>query len=131
MLALPSWEDGNMDGKSLRTLAHYPAGSAAPESVCGNFGNGVDNRFAMLCCGKRWFNSLLWNHHAEDHRGLRLGFDVDDRGVKRTLATTLLSGRSFFPAARHSAIGNFSLQDCGRSSPQEGRQYARTAEQVR
>jgi hypothetical protein len=45
-------------------------------------------------------------------------------------ASTLLSGRPFF-AARHSAIGNLSLQDYEGSNPEEGRQYARTAEQVR
>ncbi|HXN72747.1 MAG TPA: DUF2971 domain-containing protein [Candidatus Acidoferrales bacterium] len=39
-------------------------------------------RFGMICFSKRWSNPLLWSHYADKHRGICLGFDVDDRGLK-------------------------------------------------
>lgn len=35
-------------------------------------------RFGMLCFSKTWKNPVQWSHYAEKHRGLCLGFDVDD-----------------------------------------------------
>lgn len=39
-------------------------------------------RFGMICFCKHWHNPLLWSHYADKHRGMCLGFDVDDRGLK-------------------------------------------------
>jgi hypothetical protein len=39
-------------------------------------------RFGMICFSKHWRNPLLWSHYADKHRGICLGFDVDDRGLK-------------------------------------------------
>jgi len=39
-------------------------------------------RFGMICFSKSWHNPLLWSHYADKHRGVCLGFDVDDRGLK-------------------------------------------------
>jgi len=39
-------------------------------------------RFGMICFSKHWHNPLLWSHYADKHRGICLGFDVDDRGLK-------------------------------------------------
>ena len=33
----------------------------------------------LLCFSRDWHNPVMWGHYAEGHRGLCLGFDVDDR----------------------------------------------------
>src|SRR6266446_5545165 len=42
----------------------------------------MSERFGMICFSKQWHNPLLWSHYADKHRGMCLGFDVDDRGLK-------------------------------------------------
>src|ERR1700730_2134446 len=42
----------------------------------------MSERFGMICFCKQWHNPLLWSHYADKHRGMCLGFDVDDRGLK-------------------------------------------------
>jgi hypothetical protein len=37
-----------------------------------------ENRWGMLCFSKSWHNPVLWSHYGDKHRGLALGFDVDD-----------------------------------------------------
>lgn len=32
----------------------------------------------LLCFSKSWKNPVLWSHYADKHRGIALGFDVDD-----------------------------------------------------
>jgi hypothetical protein len=41
----------------------------------------MNERFGMICFCKHWHNPLLWSHYADKHRGMCLGFDVDDRGL--------------------------------------------------
>jgi Protein of unknown function (DUF2971) len=42
----------------------------------------MNERFGMICFCKQWHNPLLWSHYADKHRGMCLGFNVDDRGLK-------------------------------------------------
>lgn len=35
-------------------------------------------KWGMLCFSKTWRNPVLWSHYAEKHRGMCLGFEVDD-----------------------------------------------------
>lgn len=35
-------------------------------------------RFGLICFCEHWHNPLLWSHYADKHRGMCLGFDVDD-----------------------------------------------------
>jgi hypothetical protein len=42
----------------------------------------VGRRFGMICFSKRWHNPLLWSHYADKHRGICLGFEIDERGLK-------------------------------------------------
>jgi hypothetical protein len=42
----------------------------------------MTKRFGMICFCKHWHNPLLWSHYADKHRGMCLGFDVDDRGLR-------------------------------------------------
>jgi hypothetical protein len=44
--------------------------------------NEMTKRFGMICFCKHWHNPLLWSHYADKHRGMCLGFDVDDRGLR-------------------------------------------------
>ncbi len=36
----------------------------------------------IICFCKRWRNPVLWSHYADRHRGICLGFDLDDKLVK-------------------------------------------------
>lgn len=36
------------------------------------------NRYGMLCFSSDWENPLLWSHYGDKHRGMVLGFDVND-----------------------------------------------------
>jgi hypothetical protein len=42
----------------------------------------MHERFGLLCFCKRWHNPLLWSHYSDKHRGMCLGFDVDDKMVR-------------------------------------------------
>jgi hypothetical protein len=33
---------------------------------------------ALICFSKSWYNPVIWSHYADRHRGMCLGFDVDD-----------------------------------------------------
>ena len=39
-------------------------------------------QYGMLCFSLDWQNPLLWSHYADRHRGLALGFDVDEQILK-------------------------------------------------
>jgi hypothetical protein len=39
-------------------------------------------KFGLLCFSLDWHNPLLWSHYADRHRGLALGFDVDEQILK-------------------------------------------------
>ena len=47
----------------------------------------------ILCFSKNWNNPVLWSHYAEQHRGMALGFDVEDCYIKEV---TYLGTRKFF-----------------------------------
>jgi Protein of unknown function (DUF2971) len=36
----------------------------------------------MLCFSLSWHNPLLWSHYGEKHRGVALGFDLDEQTVR-------------------------------------------------
>lgn len=40
--------------------------------------NDFAQRTGMLCFSNRWKNPLLWSHYADRHRGMALGFEIDD-----------------------------------------------------
>src|SRR4029077_1056950 len=42
----------------------------------------MSKRFGLICFCEDWYNTLLWSHYADKHRGMCLGFDVDDRGLR-------------------------------------------------
>jgi hypothetical protein len=42
----------------------------------------MTKHFGMICFCKQWRNPLLWSHYADKHRGICLGFDVDNRGLR-------------------------------------------------
>jgi hypothetical protein len=43
----------------------------------------MNERFGMICFSRSWHSSLLWSHYADKHRGICLGFDVVEGGLKR------------------------------------------------
>lgn len=38
----------------------------------------LDDMYGLLCFSKWWSNPVLWSHYADAHRGICLGFDVND-----------------------------------------------------
>jgi hypothetical protein len=46
------------------------------------FKKDMSDRFGLLCFSKHWGNPLLWSHYADKHRGMCLGFDINQRGIK-------------------------------------------------
>ncbi|MDU9006926.1 DUF2971 domain-containing protein [Sedimentitalea todarodis] len=38
----------------------------------------VASRLGVLCFSRDWHNPVMWSHYADNHRGLCLGFDVDE-----------------------------------------------------
>jgi hypothetical protein len=45
-------------------------------------------RFGMLCFSLSWQNPLLWSHYADRHRGITLGFDIDEAKVQKVSYVT-------------------------------------------
>jgi hypothetical protein len=42
----------------------------------------MSDRFGLLCFCGGWSNPLLWSHYADKHKGMCLGFDIDNDTVK-------------------------------------------------
>ncbi len=40
-------------------------------------------QYGLLCFSLDWHNPLLWSHYADRHRGLALGFDVNEQILKQ------------------------------------------------
>lgn len=41
----------------------------------------IHSENGVLCFSRSWSNPVLWSHYADKHRGICLGFDVDDSCV--------------------------------------------------
>jgi len=50
--------------------------------VLRGFKREAGEKWGIVCFTRRWRNPLLWSHYADKHRGICLGFDVDERGLK-------------------------------------------------
>lgn len=38
-------------------------------------------QYGMLCFSRNWTNPVLWSHYADSHRGICLGFEVDEESI--------------------------------------------------
>jgi Protein of unknown function (DUF2971) len=57
-----------------------------------------DKSKGLLCFSRKWKNPVLWSHYGDKHRGIALGFDVDDQFIipveySKTRLPVELSGR--------------------------------------
>lgn len=43
----------------------------------------LHERFGMLCFSLDWSNPVQWSHYADGHRGMCLGFDVNEAEIER------------------------------------------------
>lgn len=43
----------------------------------------MNEKFGLICFSEDWENPLLWSHYADKHRGICLGFETDDRILKK------------------------------------------------
>jgi Protein of unknown function (DUF2971) len=72
----------------------------------------VAEQYGVLCFSRCWNDILMWSHYADKHRGICLGFDVDDeraRGVEyvpdvRAEGSLMVSSRSEFPRQKGTEI---------------------------
>jgi hypothetical protein len=39
----------------------------------------VNNTFGVVCFSADWIDPVLWSHYGSKHRGIALGFDLDER----------------------------------------------------
>lgn len=37
-----------------------------------------NSKHAVLCFSKNWINPVLWSHYADSHKGICLGYDIND-----------------------------------------------------
>ena len=63
------WSSGQRNKKVRAALRHWKAEMA--------------KQHGMLCFSAGWKNPLLWSHYADRHRGICLGFDVDESCVAK------------------------------------------------
>lgn len=38
----------------------------------------ISKKFGLLCFSKKWREPLLWSHYADKHKGIALGFEIQD-----------------------------------------------------
>jgi hypothetical protein len=38
--------------------------------------------YGMLCFSRHWHNPVLWSHYADKHRGICLGFEIDEQALQ-------------------------------------------------
>lgn len=43
----------------------------------------MSQQFGLICFSEDWVNPLLWSHYADKHRGICLGFDVQEGFLRR------------------------------------------------
>lgn len=48
-----------------------------------NWKTTMSTRYGLLCFSKTWQSPLMWSHYADRHRGLCLGFDVNEANVQK------------------------------------------------
>lgn len=41
----------------------------------------INEQRGLLCFSAKWNNPVMWSHYADKHKGICLGFDVDDASV--------------------------------------------------
>jgi Protein of unknown function (DUF2971) len=49
----------------------------------GSWKRELARRFGIVCFSLSWHDPLLWSHYAERHHGIALGFDLNDKMLKR------------------------------------------------
>lgn len=59
-------------------LEAFSLTNAADRPTYRRFKDEWSKRFGILCFSRSWSNPVQWSHYGEKHRGMCLGFDVDD-----------------------------------------------------
>lgn len=52
-----------------------------------NLKDDINSKIGMVCFSNDWRNPLLWSHYADRHRGMVLGFEVDEKFADKVLYT--------------------------------------------
>lgn len=47
----------------------------------------LHEKYGVLCFSKSWSNPVLWSHYADKHRGVCLGFDIEDSEAREIIYT--------------------------------------------
>lgn len=43
----------------------------------------ISNKFGLICMSSTWQSPVMWAHYGDKHRGVCLGFDVDEQAVHK------------------------------------------------
>ena len=43
-----------------------------------NWKNELDEQFGLICFCAHWSNPLMWGHYADSHKGIALGFEIQE-----------------------------------------------------
>jgi len=44
-----------------------------------SFRRKIERQYGVLCFSRSWSNPLLWSHYGDKHRGMCLGFEVNEK----------------------------------------------------
>ncbi|WP_428738839.1 DUF2971 domain-containing protein [Sulfurimonas sp.] len=82
----------NMATSELRTLmiAHYDDSIfqkfAAWEEIVTNIKNDISTKIGVLSLTKNPSNLLMWSHYTDEHRGMVIGFEIDDMFIQNNVS---------------------------------------------
>jgi hypothetical protein len=69
------WKDVNDPWE----LLPFDLSDAEKRRALEGFKDRLNQMFSFVCLCRHWRSPLMWAHYAERHRGVALGFDVDDQ----------------------------------------------------
>jgi len=70
-----------------------------------------DRTKGLLCFSRNWGNPVLWSHYADKHRGICLGFDIDDFYAQEVKYSSTRLDPNAAPNIKYAGISKYVL-DC-------------------
>jgi hypothetical protein len=73
------------------------APSRADRKMLREWRQGMANDFGLICFSRNWHSPVQWAHYADRHKGLCLGFEVDDSHLRQV---NYVQSRPAWPSAQ-------------------------------
>ncbi|MEW8024894.1 MAG: DUF2971 domain-containing protein [Candidatus Thiodiazotropha sp.] len=58
-------------------------GDREQRKIWGEFRKYFTTKAGLVCFSSQWKNPVMWSHYGDKHKGICLGFDVDDKILKK------------------------------------------------